>query len=97
LPISICARIRSREKCIALCALADRYHGCSALSHSQIAVDVVGLGLDICRTDGFSDLAVLDDVVPVGQGGGKMEVLLHQHDGQTTSLEIADGLAQCLH
>ena len=53
--------------------------------------------LDVGRGDHVDDAAVLHDVVAVGDGGGEMEVLLDQQDGEAAALELADDLADALH
>ena len=47
--------------------------------------------------DHVDDAAVLHHVVAVGHGGGEMEVLLDQQDGEAAALELADDLADALH
>ncbi len=46
--------------------------------------------------EGVDDLAVLDDVEAVGDGGGEAEILLHQQDGEALRLEPRDHLADLL-
>ena len=46
--------------------------------------------------DHVDDPALLDDIVPVGDGRGEAEVLLDQHDGEALPLQPGDGAADLL-
>src|SRR5690348_16910740 len=66
-------------------------------SDSEILVQFADIRVERVIGDHVDDLAMLDDVVTVGQGRGKAEVLLHQQDGEALLLQRTDDGADLLH
>src|SRR5919109_1605332 len=65
--------------------------------YPKVLVQLLHLHRELGVRDHVDHTAVLDDVMPVGDGGGEMEVLLHQEDGEPLGLEPSDGDADLLH
>src|SRR5579883_352577 len=63
---------------------------------AEIGVQLVHMRGQLAVGKAVDDLAVLDDVVAVGDGGGEAEILLDQKDGETLLLEPRDGVADLL-
>src|ERR1700750_1092100 len=68
----------------------------SLCSDAEIGVKLVHVGLQFRVRKTVDDLAVLDDVETVGDGGGKAEVLLDQQDRKSFGLQPRDGVADLL-
>ncbi|KAG1244062.1 hypothetical protein G6F68_015601 [Rhizopus microsporus] len=66
-------------------------------SNAEQRVQPVLRLLDLGAVDHGHHLAVLDDVVAVGQVLGKTEVLLDQHGGVAALFQLPDHAAQRLH
>src|SRR5713101_7033788 len=67
-----------------------------AVSDAEIGVELVHIGRQLRIGETVDDLAVLDDVVAIGNGGGEAEILFDQEDGETLVLEPCDGVADLL-
>src|SRR5215472_5026517 len=65
-------------------------------SHTEISVKLVHIGLQFRVGKTVDDLAVLDDEIAVGDGGGEAEVLLDQEDCKALFLQPRDSLADLL-
>ena len=57
---------------------------------------LVHIGLQLGIRETVDDLAVLDDVKAVGDGGSEPEILFDQKDGKALRLEPRDGVADLL-
>src|SRR5437588_7682891 len=59
-------------------------------SHAKVVVQLVGVPRNSLVADHVDDAPVLDDVMAIGQGRGKMEILLDQEDREALLLQPAD-------
>ena len=66
------------------------------LSHAEVVVQLAGVPRNILVADHVDDPPVLDDVVAVGEGRGKVEILLDQEDREALLLQPADHPADLL-
>src|SRR3954465_10674608 len=93
-----------RSTASAPCRAAGRIVSCSfggsplfsLFLYAEIGVKLVHVGLQVGIGEAIDDLAVLDDVVAVGHGGGEAEILLDQKDGEAFRLQPRDGVADLL-
>src|SRR6266446_5411676 len=67
-----------------------------SLSHTKIVVQLVDVLRKILVADHVYDAPVLDDVMAVGEGRGKVEILLDQQDREALLLQAADHPADLL-
>src|SRR5258706_3530593 len=74
-----------------------RHSGRRRPSYTQILVQHVHLRFKFFLPDHLDDLSVLHHVVPIGQRRGEAEILLDQHDGVATLLQLADRAPHRLH
>src|SRR5271166_2625996 len=65
-------------------------------SYPEVVVQLVGAARDILVGDHVNDAPVLDYVVTVGEGRGKVEILLDQQDSEAFPLQPADHPADLL-
>src|SRR5262249_27199706 len=63
---------------------------------AEIGMELVHIGRQLGVGKSIDDLAVLHDVVAVGNGGREAEVLLDQKDREALLLEPADSVADLL-
>src|SRR5690554_7833118 len=63
----------------------------------KIGVQELRFGFKLTGLNLLNNMTVFHDVMTVGNGGGKTEVLLHQQDGQAPLLELDQYFAQRLH
>src|SRR3982750_2555547 len=67
-----------------------------AVLDAEIGVELVHVGGKLRIGKSVNDLAVLDHVIAVGDGGCEPEVLLDQKDRKTLLLEPRNGVADLL-
>jgi hypothetical protein len=60
--------------------------GFTAISYPEVVVQLVSAARDILVADHVDDAPVLDDVMTVGEGRGKVEILLDQQDREALLL-----------
>src|SRR5260370_16229574 len=65
-------------------------------SDAEIGVELAHVGLQLRVGKTVDDLAMLDDVIAVRDGGCEPEILLDQEDRKTFVLEPRDGVADLL-
>src|SRR5678815_5052984 len=63
-------------------------------SHAEIGAAERLVGEQIGHRPAEPDHAALDDIGPVGEAGGELQVLLRQHDGEALALEGGDLLPE---
>src|SRR5262249_48320143 len=68
-----------------------------ALSYPKVVVQFVGPPCNILVADHVDALPALDDVMTVGEGRGKVKILLDQEDREPLLLKPADPPADLLH
>src|SRR5262249_10353099 len=66
-------------------------------AHPKIARLDLLVGEELRGAGGMDDLAATQDVGPVRDGEGEGEVLLHEEDGQSLALELADHPSHLAH
>src|SRR5665213_2862773 len=65
-------------------------------SHSEVLVQPIGMPAEIGIRDHVDDAAVLNDVVPVGDGRGKAKILFDQQDREPFRLQSPQHRADLL-
>src|SRR6202012_1649654 len=65
-------------------------------SDTEIGVELFHVRLQLGIGETVDDLAVLDDVVAVRNGGRETEILLDQEDGEALRLQPRNGVADLL-
>src|SRR3954468_2358248 len=68
----------------------------TARSNAEISMKLVHIGLQVRVGKTVDDLAVLDDVVAIRDGGCEAEVLLDEQDGKTLRFEPRDRVSDLL-